>query len=143
MAIMEHIEKRGRPRVERDPHDRQPMSLRISGELFNRLSEAARLNHRPLGNEAEIRLERSFDPIFPEEAHKLALRLYAIYTHGGEFELVRDLLKIGDPDQDEFMRRWRLMFSALQREHPNAEKSRFVGDEEAFLAGRPQPEEEP
>jgi hypothetical protein len=140
-GVMEGMERRGRPRVERDPNERVPMSTRIRGDLFNRLSDAARQNNRTLGNEVEHRLAGSFEPVFPEEARKLALRLWAIYTHGGASALVRDLLHIDDPDQDEFNRRWHGMFSVLQREHPFAQKSGFITDEEAFLAGRPQPEE--
>lgn len=58
---MERTEWRGRPRIERDPNERVPMSARVRGELFNRLSEAARVNNRPLANEVELRLEQSFE----------------------------------------------------------------------------------
>lgn len=37
------------------------MSVRIRGEVFNRLSQAATLNDRPLGSEVEWRLEQSFE----------------------------------------------------------------------------------
>lgn len=51
--------QRGRPRLERDPNERVPMSTRIRGELFNRLNEVAEQNDRPLGHEVEMRLEAS------------------------------------------------------------------------------------
>lgn len=47
------------------------MSVRIRGEVFNRLSEAAVLNNRPLGNEVEFRLERSLSEGTLEERLKL------------------------------------------------------------------------
>jgi len=50
----------GRPTVEREAHERVPMSTRIRGSLFNRLTAEARSNDRPLGNEVELRLEQSF-----------------------------------------------------------------------------------
>jgi hypothetical protein len=54
----------GRPPVKRAPNERFPVSVRIRGEIFNRLVEAAELNNRPFGNEVELRLEQSFEP-FP------------------------------------------------------------------------------
>lgn len=53
--------QRGRPRIERDPNERVPMSTRIKGDVFNKLSAAADDHRWPLGHEVETRLERSFE----------------------------------------------------------------------------------
>jgi len=52
---------RGRPRVERDPNDRVPMSIRVRGEVFNRLSATATSNNRALGNEVELLIEQGLE----------------------------------------------------------------------------------
>jgi hypothetical protein len=142
---IEQAERRGRPRRERDPNERMPVSIRLQGVVFNQLSAAAKMNNRPLALECEYRLAASFDPKhpFPEEARDLALRLYAIYKHGGEAALISDVLRIGEPDNHEFRRRWRAIWHALQQEHPVFPRSGFAGDEAAFPPREPQPEEKP
>jgi hypothetical protein len=101
--VMEAAEKRGRPRVERDPDERVPMSLRLRGELFNRLSEMARANNRPLGLECEYRLQRSFDEHDPPYKNlRRAMTLDLIYEREGVFGLVRHLINTeGNPDENE------------------------------------------
>jgi hypothetical protein len=51
---------RCRPRVARQPGERATLALRLPGEVFNQLSQAAESKGRALSNEAEIRLEGSF-----------------------------------------------------------------------------------
>jgi predicted DNA-binding ribbon-helix-helix protein len=46
--------------VPRMPNEWVPISARIKGEVYNRLIDAAIHNDRSLGNEIELRLERSF-----------------------------------------------------------------------------------
>jgi hypothetical protein len=95
---MEATEKRGRPRVERDPNERVPMSLRLRGALFNRLSEMARANNRPLGLECEYRLERSFDASVDPRAMTRDL----IYENEGIAGLIAYLINVeGNPDENE------------------------------------------
>jgi hypothetical protein len=126
-GVMEATEKRGRPRVERDPDERVPMSLRIRGELFNRLSEMARANNRPLGLECEYRLERSFEhSVVPAEDRDLLLRFLATYRHGGYRAVVRLLLDLDEPDFKERELRRQLMVSTLINLDPTGRKSGFV-----------------
>jgi hypothetical protein len=76
---------RGRPRVERDPNERVPMSTRIRGELFNELSKTAAENDRPLGNEIEQRLEESLpDDRFPPEIAALTELVGRVMVEVGE-----------------------------------------------------------
>jgi hypothetical protein len=93
--------RQGRPRVERDPNERVPMSTRIRGELFNKLSEAAARHDRPLGHEVEQRLEASFaaesDHLFPIELRHMALMLIGHYTMSGAGGTAELLLRLADP----------------------------------------------
>lgn len=108
-------ERRGRPRVKRNPNERVPMSVRVRGGLFNQLNEAAQNNDWPLGREVEIRLERSFDPILPHEDRDLMMALHATYKHGGLAAALRLMVTtLGNPDADEIAQRWELAFGALQ-----------------------------
>jgi hypothetical protein len=107
---------RGRPRVARADDTRVPMSVRVRGEIFNKLSEAAANHDRPLGHEVEIRLEATFappSPVLPPELYNVALRLVAAYATRGERGVVRELMLIGDPDKNERFRRWQSMEGEL------------------------------
>ena len=52
---------RGRPSVPRKQGERSTLSLRVTEDLFKKLSDAATKKGRPLSNEAELRLEQSFN----------------------------------------------------------------------------------
>jgi hypothetical protein len=107
---------RGRPRLARPDNVRVPTSVRLRGQLFNWLSEAASRHDRALGSEIEIRLEASFappNPVLPPELYNIALELIAAYATGGERAVVRRLMERGDPDQAERLRRWHTMQGEL------------------------------
>lgn len=91
----------GRPAVPRDPNERVPLATRVRGSIYNKLIEAAAANDRPLGNEVELRLERSFDPILPDEDRQLMLRFVSTYRHGGQAAVIRLLLDLDNPDAAE------------------------------------------
>ena len=115
--------QRGRPRIEREPNERVPMSTRIRGELFNKLSEAAERHDRPLGHEIEQRLEASLaaeaEQIFPQQLRNMALKLIGHYTMMGSGAVVQLLMDLPDPqtfeepDEIERWRRWQNMTSRL------------------------------
>jgi hypothetical protein len=102
-------ERRGRPRVERDPNERIAMSTRVRGELFNKLSQAAQRNDRPLGNEVELRLEASFRDeqmldetfslAFGERAGLARLVCDAIRRGGGSAAITELLKHVKVPDE--------------------------------------------
>jgi hypothetical protein len=48
-------------KVGRPPVDRKPLSLRVTPTIRDRLDAAAEQNGRSISQEAEFRLERSFD----------------------------------------------------------------------------------
>ena len=129
---------RGRPRVERDPDDRVPMSLRVAGDLFNRLDKMARINNRPLGLECEYRLQQSFEhSVVPAEDRDLMIRFVATYNHGGYPAVVRLLLDLDEPDYKEREARRQVILGSLLSLDPKAPKSGLVAIEES------QQEEEP
>ncbi len=103
--------QQGRPRVERDPNERIPTSIRLRGEIFNKLSAAATGHDWSLGREVEVRLEKSFaaeaDPVFAPESRRIATRLHANYVAGGVDGVMELLPKLPDgqtfeePDENE------------------------------------------
>src|SRR5438477_5248473 len=58
---IEEKRPRGRPRSPRKAGQRATLSLRITAELFQKLDAEAKQKGRALSNEAETRLERSFE----------------------------------------------------------------------------------
>jgi hypothetical protein len=129
---MEQVEKRGRPRVERaDPDARTPVSIRLRGEIFNRINEAAKLNNRPLSLEIEHRLENSFNyAVVPAEDRDLMIRFVATYRHGGETAVLRLLLDLGEPDAEEREIRRLRFLGILQGLDPAALKSGLLAPEQ-------------
>src|SRR5207253_2188149 len=110
-------------------NERVPMSIRIRGELFNKLSRAAELNDRPLGNECELRLERSFDrTVLPEQHREIMLLLGSAYLYGGPNQVVRTMYALGDvsPEEREVVRYG--MLRTAEQLNPNR-KFVFPGDE--------------
>src|SRR6266536_5621163 len=103
--------QRGRPRVERDPNERVPTSIRLRGEIFNQLSAAAARHDWPLGHEVQLRLEQSFaaetDPVFAPELRRIATQLVASYVANGVDGVVRLLANLPngptfeEPDETE------------------------------------------
>src|SRR5690348_16594179 len=69
----------GRPSPEHPPGTRVSMSFRVRPELKEQMDRAAEKSGRSTAQEIEIRLERSFDPVLPDEGRALMLRLYATY----------------------------------------------------------------
>jgi hypothetical protein len=51
----------GRPTREAKPGERVTLGLRVTADMKNRIEEQATKNGRSLSQEAEMRLERSFD----------------------------------------------------------------------------------
>ena len=105
----------GRPAVQRAPDERVPLATRVRGSIYNQLIEAAARNDRPLGNEVELRLERSFDPFLPDEDRQLALMFLSTYRIGGLAAVARMLLELGEPDDEEREKRRRLALATLRR----------------------------
>jgi hypothetical protein len=104
-------EKRGRPRVRRDPDARVSVSMRLTGALFNQLDEIARINNRPLGLECEYRLQRSLDP---PKTDRRAMTFDMIYERQGIAGLVRHLINVeANPDNDERVVRTALVRRAV------------------------------
>jgi hypothetical protein len=90
----------GRPAVQRPPDERVPISARIKGEVYNRIMDAACDNDRSLGNELELRLERSFDD--PYKNQRRAMIWDRVYESGGLSGLIRYLISVeGSPTEEE------------------------------------------
>jgi hypothetical protein len=113
---------RGRPRIERAPDERVPTSVRLRGELFNKLDKAARQHDRPLGNEIEFQLESAlwWDQMFPPDLRYIAFDFAAEYRLNGRPGVLRMLLEMGDPPPTEEERYYRKV------EIENAWKSHLV-----------------
>jgi hypothetical protein len=126
---MEQVEKRGRPRVERaDPDARTPVSIRLRGEIFNRINEAAKLNNRPLSLEIEHRLENSFShSVVPAEHRKLMMLLASSFLYGGPDEVIRTMYAMDDLSPEERELRRLGMLHAVDQLNPP--KYVFEGDE--------------
>ena len=113
----------GRPRIQRDPNDRVPMSTRIRGEIFNKLGEAAESHKWPLGREVEQRLESSFapDPLLSPELRRVGLEMIAAHFDGGPASVVRRLMELAATDEERWDR-WQRMYQALiqyRHDHPS------------------------
>jgi hypothetical protein len=68
----------GRPAKRRHPNERIPVATRLRGEIYNRLIDAANMHDRAVGNEIELRLERSFDV---ESVHRHLDELFAVISN--------------------------------------------------------------
>jgi hypothetical protein len=77
--------RRGRPLKEPAPGERVPLSLRITPSAKKKLEAAAELNGRSLSQEAEYRIERSFDreDISKRVRAELRAELRALMSEGG------------------------------------------------------------
>ena len=123
----------GRPAVRREPNERVPVATRIKGALYNRLIDAAGANDRPLANEIELRLERTFDPILPEEDRALMMAFWGPPINMADWGAVLRLMltTLDNPDAEEIARRCELAFGAQQSiaraasTDPRVEKSGF------------------
>src|SRR5262252_1175295 len=85
---------RGRPRVPVVPGKISPLTVRVPGEIKNRLDRAAAESGRTQAQEAALRLEASFappDPILPTLERTLALDFLAAFGSGGRSSVVRRL----------------------------------------------------
>lgn len=120
----ERPERRGRPRVERDPNERISLSVRLRGEVFNDLSAAAREHDWPLGREIEGRLERSLAEerdLFDPRWRHMARRLIGFYLLDGPAGVIRLLTRLPDPrsfeepDLAEKRRRFEVMREQLEK----------------------------
>ena len=78
--------RRGRPLKEPEPGERVPLSLRISPSAKKKLEAAAELNGRSLSQEAEYRIERSFDreDISKSVGAELRRELRALMSEGSQ-----------------------------------------------------------
>jgi hypothetical protein len=61
---VEKPKKRGRPMKRPVPGERTPLGLRVTAELKENLEQAAIQSGRSLSQEAELRLEKSFERDF-------------------------------------------------------------------------------
>jgi len=91
--------RRGRPLKEPEPGERVPLSLRISPSAKKKLEAAAELNGRSLSQEAEYRIERSFDRediserVSKRVGAELRRELRALMSEGGDPWLERKGVK--------------------------------------------------
>jgi hypothetical protein len=85
--------RRGRPLKEPEPGERVPLSLRITPSAKKKLEAAAGLNGRSLSQEAEYRIERSFDreDISKSVGTELRRELRALMSEGGDPWLERQI----------------------------------------------------
>ena len=92
--------------MRRDPSERVPLATRVRGDIYNRLIDAAVQHDRPLGNEIEMRLEQSFNPILPEAERQVMLLLGAAFRLGGPNAVIRTMYAMDDisPEDREMLR---------------------------------------
>ena len=127
----------GRPK-KGDAGGRRHIGFQAPAHLRAQLEAAAEENQRSISAETIARLERSFDPILPDEDRGLMFALYGAYKHGGDGALLRQILLHLETDPAKRELRRKEMLSRLQGMDPdNVLESGIVIEEEA---NRPLPD---
>jgi hypothetical protein len=111
-------ERRGRRQPAREEAKRTNFNTRLRVSVKKRLQMAADKAGRSLSEQIEHVLATWCDPVLPDEDRNLSLLLAVTYRHGGPSAIIRLLMTVGDPDEEERQVRWERMNSTIQELNP-------------------------